>query len=240
MAVLRDVEEAAANARQRGGRKLRWPVSRVVVETDDEDVAGAVENLADLLGERVNTRDIEVVDEFDELIAYADPQMGEIGPAFGGDAQDVMNAVEGATRDEVEAGIKVNGETVELDDEMVEYRKEPPEHVTGTDFEGGTVYVDTTLTDDLEAEGYARDVIRRIQEMRKELDLDVESEISVGLAVADDRVAGFVDDHSDLISEEVRAAELTDAPSADADRLETWEIEDTEVEIGVSVLAEAA
>ncbi|RJX43267.1 isoleucine--tRNA ligase [Halonotius aquaticus] len=238
MAVLRDVEEAAANARQRGGRKLRWPVSRVVVETDDEDVASAVENLSDLLGERVNTRAIDVVSEFDELVEHADPQMGEIGPAFGGDAQDVMNAVEGATREEVEAGIEVNGETVELDDEMVEYRKEPPEHVTGTDFEGGTVYVDTTLTDDLEAEGYARDVIRRIQEMRKELDLDVEAEISVGLAVAGDRVAGFVDEHRDLISEEVRAAELTDAPSDDADRLETWEIEDTEVEIGVSVVAE--
>ncbi|MFQ3477160.1 isoleucine--tRNA ligase [Halonotius sp. F2-221B] len=238
MAVLRDVEEAAANARQRGGRKLRWPVSRVVVETDDEEVASAVENLADLLGERVNTRDIEVVSEFDELIEYAEPQMGEIGPAFGGDAQDVMEAVEGATREEVEAGIEVNGEEIDLDDEMVDYRKEPPEHVTGTDFEGGTVYVDTTLTDDLESEGYARDVIRRIQEMRKELDLDVESEISVGLAVADDRVAGFVDEHRDLISEEVRAAELTDAPSDEADRLETWEIEDTEVEIGVSVLAE--
>ena len=238
MAVLRDVEEAAANARQRGGRKLRWPVSRVVVETDDDAVAGAVENLADLLGERVNTRDIEIVSEFDELIAYADPQMSEIGPAFGGDAQDVMNAVEGATRDEVEAGIEVNGETVDLDDGMVDYRKEPPEGVTGTEFEGGTVYVDTTLTDELEAEGYARDVIRRIQEMRKELDLAVESEISVGLTVADDHVAAFVDKHSDLISEEVRAAEFTDGPSDDADRLETWEIEDTEVEIGVSVVAE--
>jgi Isoleucyl-tRNA synthetase (EC 6.1.1.5) len=240
MAVLRDVEEAAANARQRGGRKLRWPVSRVIVETDDEGVASAVENLADLLGERVNTREIEVVSAFDELIEHAEPQMSEIGPAFGGDAQDVMEAVEGATRDDVEAGVEVDGETVELEDGMVEYREEPPEHVTGTDFEGGTVYVDTTLTDDLEAEGYARDVIRRIQEMRKELDLDVESEISVGLAVADDRVAAFVDEHSELISEEVRAAELTDAPSEDADRLETWEIEDTEVEIGVSVLAEAA
>jgi Isoleucyl-tRNA synthetase (EC 6.1.1.5) len=238
MAVLRDVEEAAANARQRGGRKLRWPVSRVIVETDDEEVAGAVDNLADLLSERVNTREIEVVSEFDELIEFAEPQMSEIGPAFGGDAQDVMDAVDGATRDEVEAGITVDGEEIDLNDEMIEYRKEPPEGVTGTDFEGGTVYVDTTLTDDLESEGYARDVIRRIQEMRKELDLDVESEISVGIAAADDQVAAFVDNHSELISEEVRAAELSDVPSDDADRLETWEIESTEVEIGVSVLAE--
>ena len=238
MAVLRDVEEAAANARQRGGRKLRWPVSRVVVETDDEDVAGAVENLADLLGERVNTRAIDVVSEFDELVEHADPQMGEIGPAFGGDAQDVMNAVEGATRDEVEAGIEVNGETVDLDDEMVEYRKEPPEHVTGTEFEGGTVYVDTTLTDELEAEGYARDVIRRIQEMRKELDLDVEAEIRVGLSIDDDRIQAFVDEHRDLIAEEVRAAEFVDEPEAAGELVEDWEIEGIDVTIGVAVVAE--
>ena len=51
-------------------------------------------------------------------------------------------------------------------------------------------------------------------------------------------MAGFVDEHRELISEEVRAAEFTDSPSENADRLEAWEIEDTEVEIGVSVVAE--
>jgi isoleucyl-tRNA synthetase len=238
MAVLRDVEEAAANARQRGGRKLRWPVSRIVVETEDNEIASAVDNLSDLLSERVNAREIEIVDEFAELEEFAEPQMGEIGPAFGADAQKVMSAVEGAARADVEAGIEVDGETVELDDEMVEYRSEPPEHVTGTEFDGGTVYVDTTLTDELESEGYARDVIRRIQEMRKQLDLDVESEIQVGLAVDDDRIESFVDEHRDLIAEEVRAAEFVDDPEDAGDLVEDWEIEDVDVTIGVAVVAE--
>ena len=238
MAVLRDVEEAAANARQRGGRKLRWPVSRIVVETDEEAVASAVDNLSDLLSERVNAREIEIVDEFDELEAFAEPQMGAIGPAFGADAQKVMAAVEDAPRDEVEAGIEVDGDTVELDDEMVEYRSEPPAHVTGTEFDGGTVYVDTTLTEELESEGYARDVIRRIQEMRKELDLDVEAEIRVGLSIDDDRIQGFVDEHRELIAEEVRAAEFVDEPDAADELVEDWEIEDVDVTIGVAVVAE--
>ena len=238
MSVLRDVEEAAANARQRGGRKLRWPVSRIVVETGDESVAGAVENLSELLAERVNTRTIEVVDSFDALVEYADPQMGEIGPAFGADAQNVMAAVEGATRAEIEAGIAVDGETVELDDSMVEYHSEPPEHITGTEFDGGTVYVDTELTEELESEGYARDVIRRIQEMRKQLDLDVEAEIRVGLTVDDDRITAFVDDHRELIADEVRAAEFVDDPEDAGDRLEEWEIEGVDVTIGIAVAAE--
>jgi len=238
MAVIRRVEEAAANARQQGGRKLRWPVSRIVVETDDEAVASAVENLESLLAERVNAREIEIVDIFDELVEFAEPQMGEIGPAFGADAQKVMAAVEGASRDEIDAGIVVDGETIELDDEMVTYRSEPPEHISGTDFEGGTVYVDTELTEELESEGYARDVIRRIQEMRKQLDLDVESEIRVGLTVDDDRITGFVDKHRELIAEEVRAAEFVDEPSAADDLVEEWEIEGVDVTIGVGVVVE--
>jgi isoleucyl-tRNA synthetase len=100
------------------------------------------------------------------------------------------------------------------------------------------VYVDTTLTEELESEGYARDVIRRIQEMRKQLDLDVESEIQVGLAVDDDRIERFVDEHRDLIAEEVRAAEFVDDLEAAGDMVEDWEIEDVDVTIGVAVVAE--
>ncbi len=238
MAVLRRVEEAAANARQQGGRKLRWPVSRIVVETNDADVASAIKNLESLLAERVNARKIEIVATFDELVEFAEPQMGVIGPAFGADAQKVMAAVEGVSRDEIEAGIEIDGEIVELDDEMVTYHSEPPEHVSGTDFEGGTVYVDTALTEALESEGYARDVIRRIQEMRKQLDLDVESEIRVGLTIGDERIERFVDDHRELIADEVRAAEFVDEPAAASDLVEEWEIEGIEVTIGVAVVAE--
>jgi len=168
VAVLRDVE-AAANARQQAGRKLRWPVPRVVVESDDENVIAAVERLSDLIADRVNAREVTVTDAFDELVETAEPQMGAIGPAFGADAQKVMNAVQGATRAAaVEGGeVTVDGDPVDLADEMVEYVAEPPEHVSGADFDGGAVYVDTSLTPEIESEGYARDVIRRIQEMRR-------------------------------------------------------------------------
>ncbi len=234
VAVLRDVEEAAANARQQAGRKLRWPVPRVVVETQDEDVAEAVRNLEALILDRVNARALEVTDGFEELVEHAEPRMAEIGPAFGGDAQKVMDAVKGATRAEVENGeVLVDGEPVDLDEDMVEYVAEPPEHVSGAEFDGGVVYVDTSLTDEIEAEGYARDVIRRVQEMRKDLDLDVEEPVRLGVAVDDDRVAGFVDEHRDLIAEETRAAEWLADPEAADGAVEEWDVEDVTVTIGL-------
>jgi|GEM_PF-505066 len=56
----------------------------------------------------------------------------------------------------------------------------------------GVVYVDTELNEDIESEGYAREVIRRVQEMRKELDLEMDASIRLEIDVADDRVADLV------------------------------------------------
>ena len=235
MAVLRDVEEAAANARQQGGRKLRWPVQEVVIETDDGTVADAMRDLEGLFLERVNAHALTVTDDYEALVEIADPQMSVVGPEFGGDAQDVMAAVRGEPREAVEGGVEVNGETVELTDEMVEYESEPPEHVSGAAFENGHVYVNTELTEEIEREGYARDLIRRVQETRKRLDLDVEEEIRVAVDIDDDRVAGFFDDRRDLVAEEVRAAEFVDVSEIDGDGglVEEWEIEGVAVTIGV-------
>jgi len=247
--VLRTVEEAAATARQQGGRKLRWPVPRVVVESDDETVREAVRSLSDLFSERVNARSVEVVSTFDELVERAEPEMGEIGPAFGGEAQEIMAAVEGRRRDELATddgdepyAVTVGDERYDLSEEMVSFRAEPPESVTGSAFDltlddedrtGGTVYVDTSLSEDIEAEGYARDVVRRIQEMRKRLDLDVDERIRTRLDVADDRVASLVDERRDLIAEETRTAEF----DADADDLtEEWDVEGVSVTIGIERL----
>jgi isoleucyl-tRNA synthetase len=240
VAVLRDVEEAAANARQRGGRKLRWPVTRVVVESDDEAVRASVERLGDLLADRVNSRTVAVTDSFGELVEVAEPRMAALGPAFGGESQAIMAAVEGATRDALETddgfAVEVDGRTVDLDAEMLTFRSEAPEGVVAAPFEGGTVYVDTELTEDVEAEGYARDVIRRVQEMRKELDLEVDAEIRTAVDVDDDRVAGFVDRHRDLVAEETRTAEFVDLADDDFALVEEWTVEGVAVTIGLDPL----
>ncbi|MDZ7688455.1 MAG: isoleucine--tRNA ligase [Halobacteriales archaeon] len=233
MDVLRKAEEATANARQQAERKLRWPVKRVIVSTEDEDARDALDALEDLYLDRVNAKSLEVVDEYDELVEVAEPQMGAIGPEFGEDAEKVMNAVRGARRDEVEDGVEVDGETVTLDDEMVEYRDKTPENVESAEFEGGTVYVDVSLDDEIRSEGYARELVRRVQEMRKELDLDVEQRIRVSFDVEDDEVLELAMRESDYVLEETRADEIADY--VDADLSEDWDVEGVEVRVGVEV-----
>ena len=234
MDVLRETEEAAANARQQAERKLRWPVRRVVVSTDDDAVRDALEALEPLFLDRVNAKSVEVLDEYDELVEVAEPQMGAIGPEFGEDAEKVMNAVRGEPRENVEDGVDVDGETVTLDDEMVEYRDETPENVEAAGFDGGTVYVDVSLDDEIRAEGYARELVRRVQEMRKELDLDVEQRIRVSFEVEDDEVLELAMREKDYVLEEVRGDGIAD--EVDADLTQDWNIEGTDVTVGVEVL----
>ncbi|MHC3379278.1 isoleucine--tRNA ligase [Haloarcula sp. H-GB5] len=247
--VVREVEEAGSNARQQAERKLRWPVTRVVVDVDSDDVADAVRAQEAIIADRLNARAVEVVgadDEWGELQYSAEADMSELGPAFGDDAGRVMNALNDARVAEQSLGTLEGtvsdalGEEINLTEEMVEFRRETPEGVTGTEFAaldgGGVVYVDTALTEDIESEGYAREVIRRVQEMRKDLELDIEERIVVDLAIDDERVDSLVREHEGLIKEEVRADELGGVEDG---HRKTWEVEGTEMEIAIAPVAAA-
>ncbi|ACV47182.1 MULTISPECIES: isoleucine--tRNA ligase [Halomicrobium] len=247
--VARAVEEAGSNARQQAERKLRWPVTRVVIDTDSDDVTAAIEAHTDLVADRLNARTVEIVgggDAWGELAYSAEADMSELGPAFGDDAGRVMNAlnearVDEASLDTLEAAVSdALGESVALTDEMVSFRRETPEGVASTEFEAlgghGVVYVDTTLTEDIESEGYAREVIRRVQEMRKDLELDLEERIRLDLAVADERIDELVREHEQLIAEEVRADEFGDVEDG---HRKTWSVEGVEMEIAIATVETA-
>jgi len=248
--VLREVEEAGSNARQQAERKLRWPVSRVVVAPDDAEIYDAIDRHRDLLADRLNAREIELLDadsDWGELQYSADADMGELGPTFGDRAHEVMTALNEARVEEptVEAfadALVADGvleDQGELTEAMIDPVTESPDDVSGTPIvdegeELGVVYVDTTLDDDIESEGYAREVIRRVQEMRKELELDVEEPIRLEYSVADDRIADLVAEHDDLIADEVRADAV--GTVADGHRQE-WDVEGIEIDIAIEPVA---
>jgi isoleucyl-tRNA synthetase len=167
--------------------------------------------------------------------------MSELGPAFGDRAGDVMQALNDARVESTD--VDVLREVVDepdLEASMVSFESETPEGVAGSSFavEGdtrGVVYVDTTLTADIESEGYAREVIRRVQEMRKDLELDVDEQVRLAVDVADDRIAGLVDEHRALVAEETRGTFTDDVDGTTRE----WDVEGTTITITVEPVAEA-
>ncbi|MFB6111498.1 MAG: isoleucine--tRNA ligase [Halobacteriaceae archaeon] len=243
--AVRVVEEAGANARQQAGRKLRWPVPQVIVDTTDEAVAAAVETHRELLADRLNARAVDVVRGWEDVAYRAEADMSVLGPAFGEEAQAVMRALNEArvsepSLDALEPAVAERlDRDVELTDEMVEFVEVTPENVAAAAIPDGTVYVDTDLTDDIRSEGYAREVIRRVQEMRKDLDLAMDQAIELDIKVFDEDVAQLVADREALVATETRAESVgpieADEPGSDTYTRE-WEIEGTPVELTIRPL----
>jgi isoleucyl-tRNA synthetase len=81
-----------------------------------------------------------------------------------------------------------------------------PDNVFAASMEGATVYVDTTLTSQIESEAYARELIRRVQDMRKQLSLNVDECIDLDIVIDNARIAALVDESmQEIIAREVRA-----------------------------------
>ncbi len=249
IAALRDVEEAGANARQQAGRNRRWPIPEVIVDAGTDELAAAVNAHAGLLADRLNARDVTVIgpdEQWGDLEYAAEADMAVLGPALGGDAEAVMDALEGIRLaepdlDALEAALADAGHPVSVPADGIEFQPAPPAGAAGTAIERageelGAVYIDASLSEDLESEGFARELIRRIQQMRKELELDLADRIVVEYDIDDGRVADLVADREALIASEVRA----DRFGTVTDGLEkTFEIEGVEVSIAVARTTEA-
>ncbi|PSQ49004.1 isoleucine--tRNA ligase [Halobacteriales archaeon SW_7_65_23] len=228
---LRRVEETAATARQRAGRKQRWPVAEVVVETDDERLQAAVRQHRDLFERRLNAEDVVVTRAYDRLVGTPDPRMDELGPAFGEQAHDVAAAVCEDNVTEFPATVTVDGESITVESKMVDMRTETPESVESEPFEFGTVYVDATLTTSLKREGVYRDVLRRAQELRDDLDVEMDEEVVLAVDTDDTLVREAMKQYHEELLAEVRAERVVD-DTEDADVTHEWSADGASVEVG--------
>jgi isoleucyl-tRNA synthetase len=250
MAYVRSFDEAVANARQAGKRKLRWPVAECVVVTDSGNVIDALTRLNAICRERANSRRVTVVEgRWDRIGWKAEPVMKVVGPAFGKKSSKVKSAIENsdgtslkATFDSLgSATLPCGNEIFEIAPAHVTFSEQLPADVFSAPMKDATVYVDVALFPDLEAEGYAREVIRRIQEMRRQLDLAVEDFIAVDAVVADPRVCDLIRvTWHDGIADEVRAKDLAirtgsdAAPAYTAQLVKDWDVEGVRMTIMIS------
>jgi isoleucyl-tRNA synthetase len=242
MALVREVSEAASNARQKAGRKLRWPVSEIIIAPSNDVID--LDNLESVLKVQTNSKKITI------LLPGGKPRMDlemtpiykKIGPAFKGDAKVVVEAIKIADpfriKSQLDAGeamLSWEGKSYSITAEMVQFTEIPPENLSAAGFSKGFIYVDVTLTPELQAEGYAREIIRRIQDMRKEMDLRVEDQIRAVVNVGSLEILNLVALQKGYIANEVRASELEMGQDLDVKGklIKDWEVEELKLLIGI-------
>jgi len=259
METVRSFDDAVANARQAGKRKLRWPVAEVVVVTSSAQVETALHRLNVVCMHRANARKVTVVTGiWDRIRWQAVPVMKALGPAFGKNSPKVRALIEAADgtklKQEIEAGRTVvlsdNSGSYEVGGQHVTFAEKMPENVCSAPMQDATVYVDVHLTEELKREGYTREVIRRIQEMRRQLDLAVEDFITSEVLINDPEVFSLLNQQKvgleiveRIIADEVRAITPNgilfsflkpEEKMGDHEQKTEWDVEGVQMTIGIS------
>ena len=249
MRIVQHITDGTASARQSKKIKLRQPVSTILIVTNKPIVRRTVRTLRELLLQQTNAKDVRLVSIAEEeglKKPIVEPNFKALGPAFRGDANKIaerLRSLDGrelmrAFKQREHFLVKLDEKEHKITSDMVSFKEEIPEnHAIGT-FEEGRVYVDLTIPSELVREGFVREVIRRLQEMRKRLDLPVDAFVDAFVSVSDPEKLGWLEDEKDYLMEEVRANTFIllrpDQAKPKAGLEEDWKIEGNDFHMGIS------
>ncbi len=196
MGIAQEVVEVVSKARQKQQMKLRWPVKSVVVEAPPEDAARALNTFRDVVMSQANAKEFAILkpdEQFEGMQLLVQPNPQAIGKVYKQWWSKIATMLETRPADEVrralekgEYKIGIEGQIVRIEPNMVSFARKLPEDVSVVKSPHGEIYVDMRITPEIQAEGYAREVIRRIQQMRKDVDLSVEDFVRAGVKVRRD------------------------------------------------------
>jgi len=255
MEDVRDVANAVVSARQALKIKLRQPVARLIIFSD-RDAADSLQELEDLLLSAANAKKVEYLnieseDRIEKISAI--PRFDVIGPAFKKDATKIGAALKGLDGSTIYNAFKKQGvykltigfKTFDIVPEMVAFKEEMPEGYSKGLFSRGRVYIEAKLSEDLLVEGFIRDIVRRIQEMRRQMDLSVDAFIRVSVRCPQARFKNWLRQHEEYLKDEVRARDVEvltlpdELPSGDYFK-KSWNIGGSSFDIGVRLAREQA
>ena len=216
--VSQRIVSAASMARMKASLKLRQPVRTVTVITGDDDVREAVFQMKPLLLDQLNARSLNVVppsESKDKVVLRVVPNMAALGPELKSNAakavENMMSMDPMDLRERLKTGkteLQIDSNRVTIYDRYVSFVEETKGDQPTADFEGGRVLIDTTLSADEVSDGLARDLVRRIQQMRKEMDLKVDAFVDVDISASTVEAVSSMQGRKGYIAGEVRAKRL--------------------------------
>jgi isoleucyl-tRNA synthetase len=209
MDLVRAVCSTALGLRKARQLRVRLPLARLTVAHPD---APSLAPYAELIRDEVNVKEVELSEDPASLGTFelaVNPRV--LGPRIGAKVQDVIKAVKAGN--EVRSGDSIIAAGVELEPGEYEVRLAAAHPASTSALPGNTglVELDMSVTPELAAEGIARDVVRTVQQARRDAGLAVSDRIKLTVG-AGGGVADAVRAHADFIAGETLALELTVMP----------------------------
>ncbi|MDT5370577.1 MAG: isoleucyl-tRNA synthetase [Mycobacterium sp.] len=203
MDLVREVASAASSLRKAKKLRVRLPLPKLTVAVDNPE---RLAPYTELIADELNVKNVELTDDIATHGRFELAVNARVaGPRLGKDVQAAIKAVKAGDAVVHSDGTLTAGPAVlqpeEYSSKLV---AADPEYTAALPDGAGLVVLDGTVTPELEAEGWAKDRIRELQELRKSSGLDVSDRISVVMAVPQQR-ADWAQAHRDLIAREILA-----------------------------------
>jgi isoleucyl-tRNA synthetase len=220
--VVQRVVGLGRAARNASKLKVRQPLARILVRVPDEAAAGAVRRHEDQILDELNVKKLELLARDATLVTYRiKPNLPVIGKRHGKLIPAIRQYLAGADGGAIAAAV-ARGETQTFAIDGRELAIEPAdllvESASADGFacaedSGYLVGLDTSLDDELRREGLARELVRAVQDARKQAGLEISDRIEL-LVEGDERVAAALDAHRDYLMSETLASKWRAPPAA--------------------------
>lgn len=241
MRLAQEITSAVLALRRKVNIKVRQPLQTLLVPVSSAAQAGRVEAMSELIKGEVNIKDLKIVDGEDSgLVKRVKADFKKLGPRFGKIMKQLGAAIKDMSQAQI-AELEREGKftfsnlegtpTVTLDDVEV-LAEDIPGWSVGTAGDL-TVALDVTVTPVLKNEGVARELINRIQNIRKSSDFDITDKVNVILEhnpVTD----AALDDFADYIATQVLAASIKAADLLPEDNVQELDLDDVKVKVSVA------
>ncbi|HLB00353.1 MAG TPA: DUF5915 domain-containing protein, partial [Bacteroidota bacterium] len=227
MEKARLIVSLVRSIRNRKNLKVRQPLGRMIVPVGYPDERMMIERMKSVILDETNVKSIEFVGDDSGIVTKSiRPNFKTLGPKYGRSVQGVASAIRGFGAAEIsalEAGnavpVPVGAREVPVVLEDVEILRQEIEGWVVESDGGQTVALDTELTPELVSEGFAREFVNRIQNLRKDAGLRVTDRIAVAYS-SGPRLTGALRQYTKYIQNETLAVELSDVPDGDGNSAE--------------------
>jgi isoleucyl-tRNA synthetase len=189
MQMAQSISSLALSLRKKEMIKVRQPLKRIMIPVLDSNTKEQIAEVAELIKSEINVKTIEFIDDTSGiLVKDVKPNFKVLGPRFGKEMKHVAQAIQKMdakaishieSRKTIE--LQVNGETTTISLEEVEILSQDIEGWLVASGNGLTVALDVTLNEELINEGIARELVNRIQNLRKDSGLAVTDRIIINL-----------------------------------------------------------
>ena len=233
MHYAQNISSLVHSLRKKEKIKVRQPLHKILIPILKPEVKDRIQEVEELILTEINVKEIEYVDDASGiLVKKIKPNFRELGKKYGPKMKAITGAINGFGKAEIVAlegegqyVIATDGEEIVLTLEDVEITSEDiPGWLVAS--EGGlTVALDITITDDLKKEGLSRDMVNRIQNLRKDKGLEVQDKITVTYQTDNQLMSSALSEYSDYIKAETLTVDLEKGNTNSTEKLDIDGIE---------------